>query len=178
MKLKTSELNRLSPAEFKSAPKLPVAVVLDNVRSLHNVGAVFRSADAFRVEVIYLAGCTAKPPHRDIQKTALGATETVSWVYKESTVDAINELKGLGWTIVAVEQTLESVPLDAFRLLEDKRYAFVFGHEVHGVAQEVVDASDICLEIPQFGTKHSLNISVCAGIVLWNISSLWKKLNQ
>ena len=168
-KLKNSELVRLSVEEFRKAPKLPVAVVLDNVRSLHNIGAVFRTSDAVLVEIIHLCGITATPPHKDIHKTALGATESVRWVYHKETKQAIQALKNDAYTIVAVEQTTDSIPLDAFRVKPNVKYAFVFGHEIRGIQQEIVDHSDLRVDIPQFGTKHSLNISVCAGIVLWEI---------
>jgi 23S rRNA (guanosine2251-2'-O)-methyltransferase len=166
-KLKNSELDRLSIADFKNASKIQVVVVLDNVRSLNNIGSVFRTSDAFLIERVLLCGITAKPPHKDIHKTALGATESVDWQYYPETKDAISALKNNGYTIVAVEQTEESVGLDNFRLTRENKYAFVFGHEIKGVQQEIVDQSDISLDIPQFGTKHSLNISVCVGIVLW-----------
>ena len=168
-KLKNSELHRLSVEEFRKAPKLPVAVVLDNVRSLHNIGAVFRTSDAVLVEVIHLCGITAIPPHKDIHKTALGATESVKWAYYKDTKESIQTLINESFIIVAVEQTADSIPLDAFRVKPGRKYAFVFGHEIRGVQQEVVDLSDIRIDIPQYGTKHSLNISVCAGIVLWEI---------
>jgi len=168
-KLKNSELNRLSVEEFRKAQKLPVAVVLDNVRSLHNIGAVFRTSDAVLVEVIHLCGITAIPPHKGIHKTALGATESVSWVYYQETKESIQTLKNESYTIIAVEQTTDSIPLNTFRAKPDVKYAFVFGHEIRGIQQEIVDLSDFQVDIPQYGTKHSLNISVCAGIVLWEI---------
>ncbi len=166
-KLKNSELDRLSIPEFKNAEKLPLVVVLDNVRSLNNIGSVFRTSDAFLIERVLLCGITARPPHKDIHKTALGATESVDWFYYPETRDAVVSLKKEGYIIVAVEQTEKSVGLDRFRLENDRKYAFVFGHEIRGVQQEIVDMSDLSLDIPQFGTKHSLNISVCAGMVLW-----------
>lgn len=166
-KLRNSELGRLSVPEFKSAEKLPVAVVLDNVRSLNNIGSVFRTSDAFLIAEVFLCGITAQPPHKDIHKTALGATESVDWSHFPETMDAIRTLKTDGYTIVSVEQTVDSVELDNFRFTREHKYAFVFGHEIRGVQQEVVDASDLSLDIPQFGTKHSLNISVSVGIVLW-----------
>lgn len=168
-KLKNSELERLSVREFKKADKIPVVVVLDNVRSLNNIGSVFRTSDAFLVDRVLLCGITARPPHKDIHKTALGATESVDWQYFAETADAIRQLKKEGFIIVAVEQTELSVPLDDFRIEGDKKYAFVFGHEIRGVQQEIVDLSDLSLDIPQFGTKHSLNISVCVGMVLWEV---------
>lgn len=166
-KLKNSELLRLSVPEFKKTEKIPVVVVLDNVRSLNNIGSVFRTSDAFLVARILLCGITATPPHKDIHKTALGATDSVDWHYFPETRNAILSLQKEGFIIVAVEQTEESTGLDTFRFKRDKKYAFVFGHEVRGVQQEIVDLSDLSLDIPQFGTKHSLNISVCVGMVLW-----------
>ena len=168
-KLRNSELNRLSVEAFKKAPKLPVAVVLDNVRSLNNIGSVFRTSDAVRAERLLLCGITATPPHKDIHKTALGATDSVDWSYFEDTREAIGVLKQQGFTIMAVEQTADSVSLDSISFSGDVKYAFVFGHEVRGVQQDVVDLSDMRIDIPQHGTKHSLNISVCAGIVLWEV---------
>lgn len=168
-KLKNEELGRISVDEFKQTEKTPFVIVLDNVRSLNNIGSVFRTGDGFCVEAVYLCGITAKPPHKDIHKTALGATESVDWKYFEHTIDAINTLKSNGYIIVSVEQAEGSVSLDGFKVEETKKYALVFGHEVKGVAQEIVDSSDMCLEIPQFGTKHSFNISVSAGMVLWDL---------
>ena len=168
-KLKNSELNRLSIEKFRQSKKLPVAVILDNVRSLHNIGAVFRTSDAVMVEIIHLCGITAKPPHKDIHKTALGATDSVNWVYHKETKDSVLELKNDSYTIIAVEQTADSIPLNAFRVNPDEKYAFIFGHEIRGVQQDIVDLSDLRIDIPQHGTKHSLNISVCAGIVLWEV---------
>jgi len=172
-KLKNSELQRLNIEEFKTAKKIPIIVILDNIRSLNNIGSVFRTSDAFIIEKIMLCGITAKPPHKDIQKTALGATESVNWEYFENTKDAINILKKLGFTIISVEQTEEATELQNFIVEKDKKYAVIFGNEVKGVQQEVVNLSDYCIEIPQFGTKHSFNISVSAGIVLWE---LFKKI--
>ena len=168
-KLKNSELGRKSVNEYKKADKSPIIVVLDNVRSMNNIGSVFRTADAFLVKTVHLCGITAKPPHKDIQKTALGATESVPWKYYETTIETIKELKDDGYIIISVEQAEEAVPLGDFVAKEDGKYAVIFGHEVRGVAQEVVDLSDYCIEIPQFGTKHSFNISVSAGIVLWEL---------
>ena len=167
-KLKITELNRLNDQEFKTAEKIPLVVVLDNVRSLHNVGSVFRTSDAFRVECIYLCGITAPPPHPEIHKTALGAENTVKWVYLENTLDAIQQLRTEGYQIWSVEQAEGSVSLPDFKLDKGK-YAVVLGNEVHGVNQEVINQSDGCLEIPQFGTKHSLNVSVASGIVIWEM---------
>lgn len=168
-KLRNSELGRKSVKEYKKADKSPIIVVLDNVRSLNNIGSVFRTSDAFLVNAVYLCGITAKPPDKGIQKTALGATESVPWKYFESTVEAIHELKADGYDIISVEQAEEAVSLENFILEKTGKYAVVFGHEVRGVSQEVVDLSDHCVEIPQFGTKHSFNISVSAGIVLWEL---------
>jgi tRNA G18 (ribose-2'-O)-methylase SpoU len=166
-KLKNEELDRLTVPEFKNAAKMPVVVVLDNVRSLNNIGSVFRTSDAFLVERIMLCGITARPPHKDIHKTALGATDSVDWEYFKETAEALEKLRQENYTIIAVEQTEESVGLDRFALSGDKKYAFIFGHEIRGVSQEIVDLADLSLDIPQFGTKHSLNISVCVGMVLW-----------
>jgi len=166
-KLKLEELGRISVDEFKEADKLPVSLLLDNVRSLHNVGSAFRTADAFRIEKIYLTGITGTPPHREIQKTALGATDSVSWEYAENPADVVRNLKSNGYAIIVVEQTTESIPLHSFQPEENKKYCLVFGNEVNGVSDGVMEEADIALEIPQTGTKHSLNISVCLGIVVW-----------
>lgn len=174
-KLLNDELDRLSVEEFKQVHKIPFILVLDNVRSLHNIGSVFRTADAFRLEGIYLCGITATPPHREIHKTALGATESVEWKYREKTVDALNELKAKNYLIYSVEQTEDALLLDQVQIKQDQKYALVFGHEIRGVEQEVVDMSDACIEIPQYGTKHSLNISVAAGIVIWELFSRRQK---
>ena len=168
-KLKLDELGRISIDEFKEAEKIPICIVLDNIRSLHNVGSAFRTADAFRVDKIFLGGITGSPPHREIQKTALGATESVSWEYVEKTVEAVKVLKTQGYKIVIVEQTTESIPIQTFHPLAGDQYCLVFGNEVNGVSEEVVSEGDIALEIPQTGTKHSLNISVCLGIVIWEL---------
>lgn len=173
-KLQNSELNRISIDDFKAAAKTPIIVVLDNVRSLNNIGSVFRTADAFLVQKICLCGITCTPPHRDIHKTALGATDSVDWQYYETTAQCIEELKKEQATIVSIEQTDDSVLLEDFSPEKDKVYAVVFGNEVFGVEDEVVLQSDVCLEIAQYGTKHSLNISVCCGIVLYE---LFKKLS-
>ncbi len=162
-----AELDRLSIPEFKNAEKMPVVVVLDNVRSLNNIGSVFRTSDAFLVDRVLLCGITAQPPHKDIHKTALGATESVDWQYFPKTAEALAMLREEGFTIVSVEQTEQSTSLEEFRFEPDRKYAFVFGHEIRGVQQEIVNLSDMSLDIPQFGTKHSLNISVCVGMVLW-----------
>jgi len=168
-KLANNELNRLSLPAFKRAEKIPVVVVLDNVRSLNNIGSVFRTADAFLVEKILLCGITATPPHKDIHKTALGATESVEWKYFRETAEAIEELKSENYSIIAVEQTDDSISLNRFRVKRNVKYAFIFGHEIRGVSQETVDLSHASLDIPQFGTKHSLNIAVCAGMVIWEV---------
>ena len=166
-KLDVEELNRIGIEEFKETNKIPVVVVLDNVRSLNNIGSVFRTADAFRVQAVYLCGITAKPPHREIHKTALGATESVDWKYFKSTIDAVNELKNEGFCVLAIEQVETGKDILSYHIEQNKKYGLVFGHEVKGVQQDVINIADNCLEIPQFGTKHSLNISVCAGIVMW-----------
>ena len=167
-KLKNSELNRKTIQEFRETPKYPVIVVLDNIRSLNNVGAVFRTSDAFLIEGIHLCGITARPPHREIHKTALGATDSIHWEYFENTLDAVTQLKENGYTVVSIEQAEDSLPLPEFEPRGAGKYALVFGHEVKGVQQAVVDRSDYCIEIPQYGTKHSFNISVSVGIVLYH----------
>lgn len=174
MKLKLDELNRVSVEQFKVQQKLPVVVILDNVRSLHNVGSIFRTSDGFAVEQIVLCGITGQPPHREIEKTALGATQSIDWVYYSDTIQAINKLKEQGYHIIAVEQAKNSVQLNNFKTLADKKYALIFGNEVNGVSEEAMALIDECIEIPQFGTKHSFNIVVSAGIVLWD---LYAKLN-
>lgn len=170
-KLKLEELNRPSVEEFKQQDKLPIVVVLDNVRSLHNVGSAFRTADGFAVEAIYLCGITAQPPHREIEKTALGATQSIEWKYFENVADAVEELKNNSYEIVAIEQAENSVSLLDFEPSRDKRFALFFGNEVNGVSEEVMKEIDVCLEIPQFGTKHSFNIVISTGIVLWDFFS-------
>lgn len=170
-KLKNEELGRLSPEEFKNAEKIPAVLVLDDVRSAMNVGSAFRTSDAFRLEKIYLCGITAKPPHREINKTALGAQDAVAWEHKESIESCISDLKNAGYQIVAVEQADESTSLLEFKISKENKYAFVFGNEVFGVNNHVVESADTVLEIPQFGTKHSLNISVSIGVVLWDFVS-------
>lgn len=172
-KLKLEELGRISVDEFKGAEKIPVCILLDNVRSLHNVGSAFRTADAFRIEKIYLTGITGTPPHREIQKTALGATESVSWEYHEKPEMIAEVLKAAGYEIVAVEQTTESKALHTFAPSQQKKYCLVFGNEINGVSDAVIALADQAVEIPQTGTKHSLNISVCLGIVVWDV---FKKL--
>lgn len=167
-KLKNEELERKTVAEFKAAPKTPLTLILDNIRSLNNVGSVFRSADAFLIEKIYLCGITATPPHRDIHKTALGATDNVTWEYAETALEVVVKLQKQGVSVWAIEQTEEAVLLNEFNPIQNTQHAFVLGNEVRGVSQEVVNACGQTLEIPQFGTKHSLNISVTAGLVLWD----------
>ncbi|MDE7378041.1 MAG: RNA methyltransferase [Paraprevotella sp.] len=173
-KLKITEMNRLTQEQFKEADKLPLVVVLDEVRSLHNVGAVFRTSDAFRVECVYLCGITAVPPQPEIHKTALGAEDSVNWKYVKDTRDAVRELKSAGYELWAVEQVEGSVYLQDIRPDVHKKYAIVLGNEVKGVQQSVVDMCDGCIEIPQFGTKHSLNVSVTAGILIWEFARLLK----
>ena len=168
-KLSNDELHRISPEEFKSSEKTSIVIVLDNVRSLNNIGSTFRTADAFLIEAVYLCGITAQPPHREIQKTALGATETVTWKYFKDTTEAIKELKTKDYQIATIEQAENSTLLNEFEINSNKKIAVVFGNEVKGVEQEVIDKSDVVIEIPQFGTKHSLNISVSVGIVLWDL---------
>jgi 23S rRNA (guanosine2251-2'-O)-methyltransferase len=163
------ELNRKSVDEFKRSEKIPVIVVMDNIRSMHNVGSVFRTADAFLLEAIYLCGYTAQPPHRDINKTALGATETVTWKHFETTLEAVKELQQNGYKVYAIEQVESSISLENFSIRADEKTAVVFGNEVEGVQQDVITICEGCIEIPQLGMKHSLNISVAAGIVLWEI---------
>ena len=173
-KLRTIEMKRLSLDEFKEAPKLPLVVVLDDVRSLYNVGSVFRSCDAFRVEAVYLCGITACPPNAEIHKTALGGEDSVEWKYFEQAEEAVRVLQKDGYFVYSIEQVEGSTQLQDLNLARDSqnggRYAVVFGNEVKGVKQTVVDLSDGCLEIPQFGTKHSLNVSVAAGIVVWEFA--------
>lgn len=163
------DLDRLSVEEFRNTEKSPIAIVLDNIRSLNNVGSAFRTADAFRINKIYLCGITGTPPHRDIQKTALGATESVEWEYSLNTVEAIEKLKAQGYQICALEQVDRSVMLHDFAPEKGKKYALVFGNEVFGVEEDVLKNCDTVLEIPQLGTKHSLNISVCLGIAVWDL---------
>ncbi|GAB2690303.1 RNA methyltransferase [Mucilaginibacter koreensis] len=173
-KLKLDELNRATVDEFKQQDKLNIAVVLDNVRSMHNVGSIFRTCDGFAVEQVVLCGITGQPPHREIEKTALGATQSVSWTYAADTLSAVNQLRAEGYRIVAIEQAENSVMLNEFQPQDDVKYALIFGNEVNGVDDEVMQTIDTCIEIPQFGTKHSFNIVVSAGIVLWDF---FAKLN-
>ncbi|HNQ27717.1 MAG TPA: RNA methyltransferase [Aquaticitalea sp.] len=175
-KLKNSELDRLSVDEFKDIQKTPLIVVLDNIRSLNNIGSVFRTSDAFLIEKIYLCGITATPPHKDIHKTALGSTETVAWEYAKNTFDVIEKLKSEKVVVAAIEQAENATMLNDFAPKRFTKYALVFGNEVKGVSQQVVSASDMVLEIPQFGTKHSLNISVSVGVVLWDVFAKLKAL--
>lgn len=173
-KLKNSELGRLDVEGFKKTDKVPLIVVLDNIRSLNNIGSVFRTSDAFLIEKIYLCGITAQPPHKEIHKTALGATESVAWEYQKNTLDVVQKLQNEAVYVAAVEQAENSIALQDFKVKEGQKYAIVLGNEVKGVQQEVVSACDAVIEIPQFGTKHSLNISVTTGVVVWD---LFKKLN-
>lgn len=169
-KLKITELNRLTTEEFKERKKIPLCVVLDNVRSLHNVGSVFRTSDAFLIESVLLCGITSTPPHAEIHKTALGAEDSVEWHYFEKTEEALKGLKSRGYTLLAVEQAEGSTMLEDFEIEAGARYAIILGNEVKGVQQSAIDLCDACIEIPQFGTKHSLNVSVTAGIVLWEFA--------
>lgn len=171
---KITELNRLSVEEFKSEPKIPLIIVLDNVRSLNNIGSVFRTSDAFLVEAVYLCGITATPPNVEIHKTALGAENSVAWAYYSDTDQAVEELKKNGYTLCAVEQAQNSIMLDELQLDSTKKYAVILGNEVKGVQQDVVSRCDCCVEIPQYGTKHSLNVSVAAGMVIWEFSKQLK----
>lgn len=168
-KLSMQQLGRISVDEYKSSEKSPLIIIADNVRSMHNVGSIFRTSDAFLVEKIYLCGITPTPPHREIQKTALGATESVDWQYAEDTLEVINQLKKEGWTILALEQTTNSVMLDELKVEKGEKIAIVLGNEVEGVNQEVINLCHKAVEIPQFGTKHSFNVSVSCGIMLWQV---------
>ena len=168
-KLKNSELNRINAEEYKTSEKTPLIIILDNIRSLNNIGSVFRTADAFLVKKIYLCGITAKPPHKDIQKTALGATDSVDWEYAENVMDVVQKLQNQGVFVASIEQAELAVNLNVFSVQKGVPYAVIFGNEVKGVQQKVVTASDAVIEIPQFGTKHSLNISVSVGVVVWDL---------
>ncbi len=168
-KLKNEELDRLSVGEFHRAEKRPIVIVLDNVRSLNNIGSVFRTADAFLLECVFLCGITARPPHREINKTALGATDSMKWKYSENTEDAMMELKDRGYELIALEQADKSISLKDFIPEKKRKLALIFGNEVRGVDQHIIDLCDECIEIPQYGTKHSFNISVSVGIVLWDL---------
>jgi tRNA G18 (ribose-2'-O)-methylase SpoU len=172
-KLKNSELGRIEVEEFKKVAKIPLLIILDNIRSLNNIGSVFRTSDAFLIEKIFLCGITAKPPHKEIHKTALGATESVDWEYVEDTFTLVQKLKEKKVKIASIEQAENSMMLQDFIPKKNQKYAIIFGNEVKGVQQKVVSASDYCVEIPQFGTKHSLNISVSCGVVVWD---LFKKM--
>jgi len=167
-KLKLDQLNRVSVEEFKAQEKLPVVVVLDNVRSMHNIGSIFRTSDGFSIESIAVCGITAQPPHREIEKTALGATQSVNWSYFETTLQAVESLRSQGYEILAIEQAANSTMLNTFNPAKDKKYALILGNEVNGVDDAVMAKIDECIEIPQFGTKHSFNITIAAGIVLWD----------
>ncbi|HEY1060248.1 MAG TPA: RNA methyltransferase [Daejeonella sp.] len=167
-KLKTEELGRVGIEDFKKQDKLPITVILDNVRSMHNIGSIFRTSDGFAIEKIYLCGITAQPPHREIEKTALGATQSIEWAYSEDISEIILELKAAQYTVIAIEQAHNSLMLNDFQPETSKKYALIFGNEVNGVSDEAMKLIDTCIEIPQFGTKHSFNIVVSAGIVLWD----------
>lgn len=171
-KLSILEMNRLTPEEFKKIKKIPLTVVLDNIRSIHNIGSVFRTSDAFLIEKIFLCGVCSTPPNAEIHKTALGAEFSVDWSYNENTIDVVDHLKKEGYYVFAIEQTYESITLSDLKLNKNLKYAVVLGNEVKGVQQTVVDACHACLEIPQFGTKHSLNVSVASGIILWSFFNL------
>ncbi len=172
------ELNRLTVEAYQQAPKFPVVVLLDDIRSAHNVGSAFRTADAFLIEKIVLCGITGRPPHREITKTALGADESVAWAYYPTAAEAVAALRGQGYRIVAVEQTTGSTSLQQMEFSGDDRYCFIFGNEVFGVKEELLALADACVEIPQFGTKHSLNVSVTIGIVLWEVIVKLKLLRK
>ncbi len=174
-KIKNNELGRISVEDFRDQQKTPLIIILDNIRSLNNIGSVFRTADAFLIQKIYLCGITAQPPHKDIQKTALGATESVAWEYRKSTLELITELQGQNVFVAAIEQAEDAISLANFDVKENTTYAVVFGNEVKGVQQDVVSESNTVIEIPQYGTKHSLNISVSCGVVVWD---LFKKLHS
>jgi len=167
-KLKLKELNRVSIKGYKAQEKTPIIIILDNIRSLNNIGSFFRTSDAFNIEAIYLCGITATPPHREIQKTALGATDSVSWFYSENTIEVIEVLQSKGYRVYAIEQAENTISLENFKYKKEP-IALIFGNEVKGVEQTVIDASDGCIEIPQFGTKHSLNVSISYGVVAWHL---------
>ena len=175
-KLKNSELNRITVADFKEVPKTPLILILDNVRSLNNIGSIFRTADAFLIEKIYLCGITATPPHKDIHKTALGATESVDWEYQKEASEVVKHLKAEKILVYAIEQAQGALSLENFKITPNEKYAFVLGNEVKGVSQTVINLSDGVIEIPQEGTKHSLNISVASGVVLWEFYQKFKTL--
>ncbi|WP_099366858.1 RNA methyltransferase [Sphingobacterium sp. 1.A.4] len=177
-KLSMDQLNRVDVDTFKSQEKNPIAIILDNVRSMHNVGSAFRTADALAIDRILLCGITGTPPHREIEKTALGATQSVIWEYYKETIDAVNQLKAEGFQVYAVEQTDNSISLETFEPNHQQKYALVFGNEVHGVEEEVIQQADGTIEIPQFGTKHSFNVSVTIGIVLWDFINKLKFIKK
>jgi len=167
-KLKNNELNRIDLKEFKEKNKTPIIIVLDNIRSAYNVGSIFRTSDAFLLSGIYLCGITPKPPHKEIRKTALGANESVDWKYFKNTSESIKDLKSKNYTIISIEQVEKGENLNNFTPKKEKKYALIFGNEIKGVSQEIVDLSDECIEIPQYGTKHSLNVGVSVGIIVWD----------
>jgi 23S rRNA (guanosine2251-2'-O)-methyltransferase len=169
-KLQVNELNRKSTEEYKKTPKLPLVLVLDDIRSMYNVGAVFRSADAFLVSQIYLCGITAKPPHREINKTAIGATESVEWTFRNTSFEALKELKKNDFRIIGFEHTDQSILLSEFSIKKEEKYALLFGNEVIGLREDLLNELDCCIEIPQYGTKHSLNISIAAGIAMYHFA--------
>lgn len=175
-KLTVEDLNRIDVETFRQAEKLPLVMVLDNIRSLHNVGSVLRTADAFRIEAVYMCGITATPPSAEIHKTALGAEDSVCWRYYADTMDAVHELQAVGYVVLAVEQVEGSLKLGQFSFDRSRKYALVMGNEVKGVRQDVVDQADQALEIPQYGTKHSMNVSVTAGIVMWEVDRQFKEM--
>ena len=170
-KLKNSELDRISVEEFKKSKKIPITILLENIRSAHNIGSVFRTADSFLINQIILCGISAQPPNKDIRKTALGSSESVEWKYEKNIEVAIQKLKDEGNKIISIEQTTNSISLENFKPSNNSKYAIIFGNEVNGIEQRTIDLSDMAIEIPQYGTKHSLNISVAAGIIVWNIFS-------
>ena len=170
-KLKNSELDRISIEEFKKLKKIPITILLENIRSAHNIGSVFRTADSFLINEIILCGISAQPPNKDIRKTALGSSESVEWKYEKNIEVAIQKLKDEGNKIISIEQTTNSISLENFKPSNNSKYAIIFGNEVNGIEQRTIDLSDMAIEIPQYGTKHSLNISVAAGIIIWNIFS-------
>ena len=170
-KLKNSELDRISVEEFKKVKKIPITILLENIRSAHNIGSVFRTADSFLINEIILCGISAQPPNKDIRKTALGSSESVEWKYEKNIEVAIQKLKDEGNKIISIEQTTNSISLENFKPSNNSKYAIIFGNEVNGIEQRTIDLSDMAIEIPQYGTKHSLNISVAAGIIIWNIFS-------
>ena len=170
-KLKNSELDRISVEEFKKSKKIPITILLENIRSAHNIGSVFRTADSFLINEIILCGISAQPPNKDIRKTALGSSESVEWKYEKNIEVAIQKLKDEGNKIISIEQTTNSISLENFKPSKNSKYAIIFGNEVNGIEQRTIDLSDMAIEIPQYGTKHSLNISVAAGIIIWNIFS-------